>query len=385
MKAVHFGAGNIGRGFIGSLLDQSGFTTIFVDVNAAIIDAINEKKEYVVELASPNHEQFVVKHIEGINSQTNPDKVIQAITEADLVTTAVGPNILPIIARLIVEGLRARASQNDTPLNLIACENMIGGSDLLKKSIYNGLSEDEVQKFDDLFGFPNAAVDRIVPNQSHEDLLKVSVEPFYEWVVEETAIKGERPPVKGITYVPELGPYIERKLFTVNTGHALTAYLGYLFGVPTIAEAMANTRIHSIVEGALRETGRLLIEKHGFNSAEHWAYVDKILRRFINPNLEDEPTRVGRSPLRKLGPEDRLVSPSRQYLDRFDEVPKNLVMGIAAALHFDFKGDEEATKLQDLIQTKGVEDALLEVTGLTKGSRLVEPILSAYDAFKKER
>ncbi|HSU80582.1 MAG TPA: mannitol-1-phosphate 5-dehydrogenase [Candidatus Angelobacter sp.] len=381
MKAVHFGAGNIGRGFIGSLLDQSGYTTVFVDVNAAIIEAINEKKEYVVELASPNHEQFVVKHIEGINSQKDPEKVIQAITEADLVTTAVGPTILPIIARLIVEGLRARVTETTTPLNLIACENMIGGSDLLKSSIYKSLSTEEVERFDELFGFPNAAVDRIVPNQSHEDILKVSVEPFYEWVVEESAIKGETPPVKGITYVPDLGPYIERKLFTVNTGHALTAYLGYHFGVPTIAEAMSEQRIHSIVDGALRETGRLLIEKHHFDSMEHWAYVDKILRRFINPNLEDEPTRVGRSPLRKLGPEDRLVSPARQYVERFDEIPRHLVTGIAAALHFDYKEDEEANKLQTLIQTKGIEETIVEVTGLPRDYQLFDPILNAYEGF----
>jgi mannitol-1-phosphate 5-dehydrogenase len=382
MKAVHFGAGNIGRGFIGSLLDQSGYNTIFVDVNATLIDSINDKKEYVVELASPNHEQFVVKHIEGINSQTEPEKVIQAIAEADLVTTAVGPTILPIIARLIVEGLRVRMTQNTAPLNLIACENMIGGSDLLKASIYKSLSPEEVQKFDGQFGFPNAAVDRIVPNQSHEDPLKVSVEPFYEWVVEATAIKGDTPPVKGITYVPDLGPYIERKLFTVNTGHALTAYLGYLFGVETIAEAMSEARIHTIVDGALRETGRLLIQKHGFDSKDHWAYVDKILRRFINPNLQDEPTRVGRSPLRKLGPEDRLVSPARQYVELFDEIPRHLVTGVASALHFDYKKDEEANKLQNLIQTKGIEDTLAEVTGLSRDHRLFEPILSAYEVLK---
>jgi mannitol-1-phosphate 5-dehydrogenase len=382
MKAVHFGAGNIGRGFIGSLLDQSGYTTIFVDVNATVIDAINEKKEYVVELASPNHEQFVVKHIEGINSQRNPEKAIQAIVEADLITTAVGPTILPIIARLIVEGLRVRITQNQASLNLIACENMIGGSDLLKQSIYKLLSSEEAEKFDQLFGFPNAAVDRIVPNQSHEEPLKVSVEPFYEWVVDESAIIGEKPPVKGITYVPDLGPYIERKLFTVNTGHALTAYLGYLFGVKTIAEAMSQTRIHTIVDGAVRETGRLLIEKHGFDSKEHWAYVDKILRRFINPNLEDEPTRVGRSPLRKLGPEDRLVSPARQYVEMFDEIPRHLVTGIASALHFDYKEDEEANKLQHLIHTKGLEDTIVEVTGLSKDHQLFEPILSAYETLK---
>lgn len=375
MKAVHFGAGNIGRGFIGSLLDQSGYTITFVDVNAALIDAINEKGRYEVVLASPEHESHWVTHIEGINSQAHPEQVIEAITQADLITTAVGPNILPIIARLITQGLKKRVEQTSEPLNLIACENMIGGTQLLKESIYKELSDAEKQQFDATFGFPNAAVDRIVPNQSHEDLLRVSVEPFFEWVVDETAIVGEKPDVKGITYVKDLGPYIERKLFTVNTGHALAAYLGYQKGLDTIAESMKQPEVHDVVEGALKETGRLLVKKHGFDSAQHQAYINKILGRFINPNLVDEPTRVGRSPIRKLGPNDRLVGPAKQYTAAFDELPVNLIKGIAAALKFDFTKDEEAVKLQQMIQDRGLNSAVQEVTGLEPGTKLFEAIV----------
>ena len=97
MRAVHFGAGNIGRGFIGEILAANGFEITFVDVNHTIIDALNERKEYEIELADESKERITVKNVKGINNQTNPEKVIQEIAEADLVTTAIGPNILPFI------------------------------------------------------------------------------------------------------------------------------------------------------------------------------------------------------------------------------------------------------------------------------------------------
>ena len=128
MRAVHFGAGNIGRGFIGEILATNGFEITFVDVNHTIIDALNERKEYEIELADESKERITVKNVKGINNQTNPEKVIQEIAEADLVTTAIGPNILPFIAELIAKGIQAREMEgNATPLDVIACENMIGG------------------------------------------------------------------------------------------------------------------------------------------------------------------------------------------------------------------------------------------------------------------
>src|SRR5690606_8792506 len=143
MLAVHFGAGNIGRGFIGLLLSQANYETIFVDVNGAMVDEINQKQEYNVVLAAENSQTVTVKNVSAINSIANPEKVIEAISKADLVTTAVGPNILAIISELIAKGLSARAKTNKQPLNLIACENMVGGSALLKEKIYNHISGDE--------------------------------------------------------------------------------------------------------------------------------------------------------------------------------------------------------------------------------------------------
>jgi mannitol-1-phosphate 5-dehydrogenase len=379
MQAVHFGAGNIGRGFIGSLLYQSGYETCFIDVNSEIVDLINEKQEYIVQLANVTQDESIVKNVRAINSEVDPDLVIEAIEKADLVTAAVGPNILPHIAGLLAKGLQQRLTHTETPLTIIACENMIGGSAFLKEKVYEHLSDEEKTLFDKRFSFPNAAVDRIVPNEVNEDKLLVKVEPFYEWVVEDADIIGENPPVKGITFVQDLEPFIERKLFTVNTGHATAAYLGYQANIDIIHEALADETVKATTEKVLQETGRLLVEKYQFDEEEHNVYIQKIIGRFANPFITDETTRVGRSPVRKLQSNDRFISPAHQYFDTFNEVPENLVSAIAAAFRYDFAEDPDAVEIQTAIQEEGIEVAIEKFTGLKPESALFAAIEVQYN------
>ncbi|SFB00750.1 D-mannitol 1-phosphate 5-dehydrogenase [Lentibacillus halodurans] len=375
MHAVHFGAGNIGRGFIGALLYQAGYHTTFVDVNDSIIRALNSEEQYDVVLAAEESETLTVKNVSGINSISNPDAVMQAIVQADIVTTAVGPNILPVISELIAKGLRERLKSNKQSLNLIACENMVGSSTTLKENVYKYLADDEQAACADMFGFPDAAVDRIVPNQTDEDILQVSVEPYYEWVVEQTAIKGDRPPISGITYVNDLKPYIERKLFTVNTGHAAAAYVGRDMGYTAIHEAVRDDNVQAIMQGALQESGEVLIQTYGFDREEHQQYIDKIIERFMNPYISDEVTRVGRGPIRKLGPNDRLIRPATLYMDLTGEAPKYLAKTIAAALNYHTNGDEEAVKLQAMIAEQGYIRTLQIVADLEADDPLIDIIM----------
>ncbi|MCG1023819.1 mannitol-1-phosphate 5-dehydrogenase [Sutcliffiella horikoshii] len=375
MKALHYGAGNIGRGFIGALLYEAGYKTTFVDVNSEIVDLINEEKEYRVVLADKTQQELVVRNVSAINSMKDSGGLEKAIAEADIITTAVGPSILPIIAKSLVSGLRTRLETNKEPLNIIACENLIGGSSLLKQHVYEGLAPEEIVVFDELFAFPDAAVDRIVPNQTNADKLMVTVEPYYEWVLDESALVGETPAIEGITFVRDLAPYIERKLFTVNTGHATVAYLGYQNGCKTIDEALTNEEVRKVAESALKETGMVLVGKYGFDKKEHEAYIGKILSRFENPYITDDVTRVGRAPLRKLGGNDRLVGPAKQYLELFGHPPANLIKAIAAAITYDVPEDEEAQTIQQLIREKGLQQAITEITGLEADNPITEEIV----------
>lgn len=373
MKSVHFGAGNIGRGFIGQVLNQAGYETTFVDIQGEIVDALKKEQHYDVILADESEEHFTVDKVTALHSQEDSDAVVERLTEADLITTAVGPNVLPIISELLAEGLTARAKNGGSPVNVIACENMVDGSEALHDYVMQHIDSSDVDAVEEVAGFPNAAVDRIVPQQSTEGL-DVTVEPFYEWVVDESQVVGEKPDVDGITYVQDLSPYIERKLFTVNTGHASVAYLGYANGLPTIAEAVEDDSVREKVSGVLDETGRLLVEKHGFDEDEHDKYKQKILSRFSNPYISDEVTRVARTPMRKLGREERLVSPALQLLDLGQE-PTHLAAVISAVLSYDDPDDEEAVELQELVRDRGERTALSQCAGVDEDHPLVELVL----------
>jgi mannitol-1-phosphate 5-dehydrogenase len=378
MQVVHFGAGNIGRGFIGKILAEAGYDIIFVDVNETIINEINVQEHYNVFYAEEEKRSFTVSGVKGLHSVHDEESVIQAITEATLVTTAVGAHILPHVAPVIAKGLIKRVTMTDDPLNVIACENAIGGSDLLKEAIHNHLEEDTTEHIERLIGFPNAAVDRIVPNQSQTNILDVLVEPFFEWVVDKKGIKGQLPPVKDIHFVDQLEAYIERKLFTVNTGHALAAYAGYKAGKKTVQDALNDDTILASIRKGLQETGRLIVEKHGFDASEHNHYIEKILGRFSNPFIIDEVTRVARQPIKKLGYNERLISPVRQLKER-NLSADGLIDVIVAALQYDYPEDTEAVELQKKIKEKGVQVAFYEISRLSPEDSITSKVVALYN------
>lgn len=378
-KAVHFGAGNIGRGFIGEILFENGFEIAFVDVNETIIDALNERGSYEIEIAEEGQRHIAVSGVRGINNRLHPEAVVEAIVEADLVTTAIGPNILPFIASLVAQGIEARqAAGNLAPLDVLACENMIGGSEFLFEEVKKHLSEAGLAFAQEHIGFPNAAVDRIVPAQSHEDPLFVVVEPFNEWVVETRGMKNPDLVLDKVHYEAELEPFIERKLFSVNSGHATSAYTGAYYGAQTILEALQNVTVKNNVEAVLAEIRSLLIAKWGFDEQALVDYHKVIISRFENPFIVDDVARVARTPIRKLGYDERFIRPIRELKERGLSY-QYLLQTVAYVFAYQDETDEQSVQLQALLAEKSLEEVVKEVTGLSDQDLIAE-IVSAVEA-----
>ena len=378
--AIQFGAGNIGRGFIGMLLAQAGYKVLFADVNPVIIDRLAQDKSYIVQIKDVESQDYEITNIDGIFS--NGPEIVDAISEAEILTTAVGLTILPRIAPTITDGIRKRiAAGSKKYLNIIACENAIRASSQLKDHIYKVLTDEEKAYCDTYVGFPDCSVDRIVPPIRNEVPTTVVVENYFEWNVEKAAFKGEIPDIPGMNLADNLEAYIERKLFTLNTGHCITAYLGVLKGLPTIMEAIEDPKIFALVHEAMEQSGAGLVKKHGFDPEAHAAYIEKIIKRFKNPYLEDDVTRVGREPLRKLSATDRLVKPA-MTAKGFGLPVDKLICGIGAALRYDNPEDPQSVELQNKIKEKGVKAAFAEVSGVTDEDFL-DQVAAAYEAVKE--
>ncbi|MGD8118295.1 mannitol-1-phosphate 5-dehydrogenase [Vibrio sp. TRT 29B02] len=378
-NAVHFGAGNIGRGFIGKLLADADVEVTFADVDVPLVDQLSHKQEYKVKVVGTECKIDTVTHVTAVNSAS--EEVIDRIVKTDLVTTAVGPNVLDIIAKTIAAGITKRfAVNNDKPLNIIACENMIRGTTHLKGQVYKHLDASLHSTADELVGFVDSAVDRIVPpaEAANDDPLEVTVESFSEWIVDEQQFKGEIPDISGMEKTDNLMAFVERKLFTLNTGHCVTAYLGCLKGHRTIREAIEDPEIYADVKQAMRESGEVLIRRYGFAPDMHNAYIEKILSRFANPYLVDEVDRVGRQPLRKLGANDRLVKPLLGTIEYGTE-NKTLLKGIAAALKYHNSDDPQAVELQKSLKELGVSKTLALYTGLKEHSKEVTKIKAIFE------
>lgn len=382
MKALHFGAGNIGRGFIGKLLAESEAELTFADANPELVDQLNHSQQYKVHVVGSQHQIDVVSRIVAVNA--NSGEVIDRIRQADLITTAVGPMILDKIAATLASGLQLRFDDgNLTPLNIIACENMVRGTTHLKSAVLARLPEAYHERLEQCVGFVDSAVDRIVPPAAaaNDDPLEVTVESFSEWIVDQTQFKGQVPAVTGMELTGNLIAFVERKLFTLNTGHCITAYLGALAGYSTIREAIADVVIQEKVRRAMQQSGEVLVRRYGFDRQLHHAYIEKILGRFANPYLVDEIDRVGRQPLRKLGADDRLIKPLLGTLE-YGLEHDALLEGIAAALCYRNETDPQAVELQQMIQNEGVASTLVRVTGLGLYEPQILQIVRLYQDMK---
>ncbi|RPA72338.1 mannitol-1-phosphate 5-dehydrogenase [Ascobolus immersus RN42] len=362
--AVQFGAGNIGRGFIGALLAKSNYKVTFLDIDEEVVNTLNKQHAYKIEYLDIEKGSREIKNVHG--ALTGSPAMIDAIHEASIITTAVGANILKFIAPEICNALKARAtrSPNLRTLNIIACENLVGNTSLLKDLILKSLAEEQdetIRKKTESYisqhvGFPNCCVDRIVPPYKGDAVLDVGVERFREWIVDETEMKKPYPEIDGMTLTKNLTAYVQRKLFTLNTGHAITAYLGFVKHYDTIDQAIADKDICSTVLAAMKESGAALVKEHSsiFNKEDHEQYINKILSRFKNPHVVDEIDRVGREPKRKLAVNDRLIGPCNMAA-KYGLPVDHLLRGVAAAFLYWVHAEMEEDKSEEEVRKLVVE------------------------------
>jgi len=374
-SVVQFGAGNIGRGFMGQIYTDAGYEVVFVDVSAEIVTLLNERRSYPLRLAGPDRfDTRTVAPVRAVNGR-DVQAVAEELARCEFACTAVGVPALPHLAPALAEGVRRRSE----PLNVVLCENQLYCSDVLGGYLGRHLDEEALERV----GLVESVVSRMVPvvpvEERLEDPLIAVAEDYPRLPVDRGAFLGTIPPVGAFQLVDDFVAYVERKLYVHNMGHAVAAYLGYQQGCVTISEAMRTPSVREAVVGAMRESGEALKRKHAFDREEMQRHRDDLVRRFENPALRDTVLRVGRDPVRKLRAEDRLIGAALTCLDWGVE-PEQTVRGIAAALRFDPADDPGAQEVQRVMREHGPGQALLQFTGQRPDSELGRRVMALLDA-----
>jgi len=373
-NAVQFGAGNIGRGFLGQLFFEGGYQTTFVDADGLLADALNTRREYPLRLVTNDSTQeLIISHLSALDVMRDAEQVTQAIVEADIISTAVGANVLVKIAPSLALGINARAQAGRGPVDILLCENQWHAAHVMREALLPHLAPSAQEYFRTSVGLVETVIGRMVPKPSQailaEDALLVVAEPYKELPIARAMLRGPAPVLPGLILADNFDAYEARKLFLHNMGHAALAYLGYTNGHEYIWQCVEDAEVARECHAALSESGKALVPAYGFAPAVIHTFIDDLFARFANKVLGDTVARVAADPLRKLRPEDRLIGAANLCLKHGIE-PTHLARVIAAALRYDNPNDPAAVKLQTRRHSEGDDAVLRDVCGIKPGTAL---------------
>jgi mannitol-1-phosphate 5-dehydrogenase len=362
--AVVFGAGNMACGLLGPLLAQSGFATLFVARRPDVIDAINGRNGYTLQIAGDTAQRLAIRDCAALFAR-DERRVAAAVADADVVFTAVGIDNLSCIAPAIGAGLWRRSGRRGaTPLNVIACENLPGAGAYLRHHMLSTVPPELTLTVDSVGGFSAGTTRRIMTGRAiARGELSVTIDAPGTLFIDTQGLKEPLPPVQGAIYTTEFRVLVMRKLFTLNCAHAVAAYLGYREGCRYIHEAAVHPRVAPVLRGALAEAQAALKAEVPHHTAAIDREAAEALAQIANARLADSVSRVARAPRRKLSLHERLVGPA--HLARRHNLPHaHLCVAIAAALAYDNPADPQAVAMQEAIAAAGLDKVLTEVCGL---------------------
>jgi mannitol-1-phosphate 5-dehydrogenase len=329
-----------------------------------------------VEIHDDPASEFWVEGVRAVDGR-DVEAVAKEIAAADLMGTAVGPNILPRIFPVIARGLIQRLGQGRPPLDIIIAENLRHASNVLAAGLRENLPPDF--PLESYVGLVETSIGKMVPIMPEEivrrDATLVYAEAYNTLILDKKAFRNKIPSVPGLDPKENMEAYVDRKLFVHNLGHAAGAYLGYLKFPQKqfIWEIMGDEELREKVRGAMRESAQALLRRYPgeFTPESLEEHNTDLLRRLSNRALGDTIFRIGRDLPRKLSREDRLIG--ALLLDNAMLVDAPLTVQAAAAAFAFHAADEQGrpfpadTAFHETLAAKGLDFVLKEVCGLNPG------------------
>jgi mannitol-1-phosphate 5-dehydrogenase len=334
MEIVVFGAGNIGRSFVGQLFARAGYRVVFVDVDDELVGALNRDGRYRIEIRDRDPERIWVEGVSAIHGR-DLRSIARRLAEADIAATAVGPSALPEVYPAIAGGLMARHEAGRPPLDIIICENLRNAADAFETGLQAHLPPGFPLKTS--AGLIETSIGKMVPlvpeDVRSRDPLLLYAEAYNSLILDGKGFKNPIPCVPGLEPKGNMAAYVDRKAFIHNCGHAVCAYIGHLARPRAVHmwEVAADPDVQEIARRAMWESGRALIRRYPdeFDEESQGEHIEDLLSRFANRKLDDTIYRVGRDIPRKLSREDRLIG--ALLMDAAEGVAAPMTAAAAAA------------------------------------------------------
>jgi fructuronate reductase len=289
----------------------------------------------------------------------------------------------------IVEAISRRLGAGIAPFTLLSCDNLPGNGHVLKRIVtqFAELRDPALAAVISNVASPSTMVDRIVPATTDgdrsavaaamglEDAWPIMTEPFRQWVIEEDFPLGRPAWEKaGALFVQDVSAFEFMKLRLLNGSHSTLAYLGYLAGAETVADAMSLPGMEALVEGLMRhEVSPTLPELPGFDLP---AYRAELLQRFRNPALRHRTWQIAMDGSQKLP--QRLLGSIRDRLHA-EAGYGRLALGVAAWMRY-ARGLDETGRPIDVRDPHAARIAGL-VQGIDEPDRIVDAFLTMTDVF----
>lgn len=389
------GMGAIGLAYLGPMLSRQGYRLHFMERNRERMEAMRyqERSGYDVMLCGAGSSGR--QEVNGISIIDASDigRMGALGLRIDTVFMAVGLDNLADLALQIAYLVQRRyAYRIERPINFVFNENFAVSEDplaALRHNVRDRLGSPEIEVyFDEFVGLVPAIDEAVVPTPAVDDKVVRAEEGYPPLFIDQTQWKGCVPfdaPRGAIRLTNSFQSLHLRKLYVHNMGHALIAYLGHFRGHRMMCAAAADREIMECVRRAMLTICSTLYRRWQYEAPYESAerYVNWRIERYVNDTLADTVQRVGRDPIRKLRPSDRLVG-ALNYVARFAIPPVNVAMdiliGIVAAMHYAI--DVQATR-DDYATLCGKVSTTLEVD--SRYLRRAETLFNDLVARKPER
>jgi mannitol-1-phosphate 5-dehydrogenase len=378
-KIVILGAGKIGRGFIADIFQKSGYKIAFIDSNAALIEQMNLNGKYTL-FNVPGLGEEEKKVITGFEAYHIDDiKTIETLEEVDLAAVCLFPAAFDDTAELLAKVARKRYGKKMKCLDVLVCANMFRPAHLLREKVIECLKNDEeAQSF---ISFIETIVIRIAidpkPEMVADDPLVVQTNGYPWLYVEQDAFMNTLPKCDQIAPSSNMLAEETRKIYTYNMTHAVLAYVGLSKGLVTVHDALNDSQVRRIADGALEEISTGLQLEFGFTADEMKQWNSNVIKNFSNPLLIDRLDRVGFDPIRKLQRDDRLTGAA--LLCRKNGVyPIFLASAIAYGLKYCNELDPSSLTIAKTIEDDSLSAAIEKFCGLKYEKDLIALISDCF-------